>query len=248
MSHALAGRPPAHLAARLARHVAPDLRIAASRFEWIMARPLATGVLQQRVSRLVRAAAAAAALARPARRDMPGFTLPSWDNPAPRTFWWSSGQTSDDILLQESPLRRDAARALKALKGLPAALAFLDADGAWLLDADGRDVLEVGRPPVGEACWIRSPPRILPEPSDLARRLHDHLPAGRTDLPPVAQFRTAHARLHHGLDQTAVQTLSELFSPRHSSRIRIHHTPRLLVLLRLTPDGHALPVLLASFP
>jgi hypothetical protein len=145
-------------------------------------------------------------------------------------------------------LRRDAARALKALKGLPAAFAFLDADGAWLLDADGHDVLEVGRPPVGEACWISGPPRILPEPSDLARRLHDHLPAGRTDLPPIAQIRTAHARLHHGLDQTAIQALSELLSPRHSSRIRIRRVPRFLAILRLTPDGHALPVLLASFP
>jgi hypothetical protein len=247
MSDALAGRPPAHLAARLARHVAPDLRIAASKIEWVVARPIDGGNLQQRISRHVRAAAAAAALARPPRREILGITVPTPANPAPQTFWGPGGPVPDAALPCTDLLRRDSARALQALKGLPAALAFLDAGGAWLLDADGDAVLRVGRPPAGEVRWRHGPPRIFLEPSETAQRLHALLPDGRQDLPPLADLGTAHARLRHGLGETAVQALHDAM-PLSGARLRIHHTPRLFALLRLTPSGRAFPVLLAAFP
>lgn len=246
MSDALAGRPPAHLAARLARHVAPDLRIAASKIEWVVARPFDGGSLQQRISRHVRAAAAAAALARPPRQAILGLTVSTPANPAPQTFWGPGGPTPDAVLPYIDPLRRDSARALQALKGLPAALALLDAGGAWLLDAEGDAVLCVGRPSAGEVRWRPGPPRILVKPSDLAYRLHALLPQTVQDLPPLADLGTAHARLRHGLSETAVQALYDAM-PLSGARLRIHHTPRFFALLRLTHSRRAFPVLLAAF-
>lgn len=146
MSIPLAGRPPAHLAVRLARHLAPEILVAASPFEWVVSRPVGPHAIQQRVSRHLRAVA--------------------------------------------------AARALAALKGLPAPLALLCARGAWLADLSGTRILAAGR---------RSPLALRPAP-DPARPLRPRPPAPRqpSRRPPGSPPA---GRSHHGARAPALRPL-----------------------------------------
>lgn len=249
MIDSLAGRPPAHLAARLARHVADDLLIGGSAMEWIFARFIDDQTLRQRVSRFVRTAVARRALACPVdcRRLDVLHQVPTLLHPAPAPVWNAPGAPAADVaFLHQQMLRSDAARALLALKGLPAPFALLDARGAWLFDPKTGVQLAVGAPPAGEIRWRFGPPSPARAASDIARRIHDALPDGTTDLPSFAEMTTAHARLRAGVSESVVEDLRCIF-PLSGARLRIQRTPTTLaILLRITSSGRPHPLLFSA--
>jgi len=161
---------------------------------------------------------------------------------------------------------------MRALKGLPAPFALLAHTGGWLFDMQSGALERIATPPPLEAHWLRgttfmvlsfvfsSPsrskvqmektlglPRISPQPSPLAERLHAALPEGVQTLPDLSSGLSSHTRLGLGLSDSLLEDLQSLL-PGGKGVLQIHQHPHFLAILRIFPKNRLNPVLLASFP